>query len=163
MKTDAKRFVILFAPLAFAGCAALGIQDNSGTQLRQNLQTLNGQNWKAAVALLGRSPDSNECSAGDIPPQLQASFPNAVAMCQWSIQRGQGQRFVQTGTTTDSTLVGETQGNGWTAPIYQSNTQAVGQYQPVIYFCFIYIYSDKPYGAPDARIIGSAFEGSCGP
>lgn len=163
MKAGVKRFVILFSPLALVGCAALGFQDNSGTQLRQNLQTLNGQNWQAAVALLGRGPDSSNCSMGEIPPQLHAYYPNAAEMCQWSINRGQGQRFVQTGTTENSTLVGVTQGNGWTAPIYQNNTQAVGSYEPVNYFCFIYIYSDKPYNAPDARIIGSVFEGSCGP
>jgi hypothetical protein len=162
MKTGAKWFVILFPLLALSGCAALGFQDNSGTQLRQKLQTLNGQNWKAAVALLGRDP--NICSSGGIPPQLQAYFPNAKQMCQWDINEGQGPgRFVQTGTTTTSTAVGMTQGNGWTAPIYQNNTQAVGHYDSTYYYCNIYIYYDEMYPAPGRRIIGSVFDGSCGP
>ncbi|MGF7189000.1 hypothetical protein JOE11_002036 [Robbsia andropogonis] len=164
MKACAKGFVILVAPVVFSGCAAFGFEDNSGTQLRQNLQTLNGQDWNAAIALLGRPPDGNSCpEGGDIPPALHTYFPSASAMCQWSINRGQGQRFVQTGTKTSSTMVGMTQGNGWTAPVYQSNTEAVGTYKPVIYFCFVYIYADKSYNSRDARIIGSATDGSCGP
>lgn len=162
MEIEAKWLATPFAPLFLVGCATLGFQDNSGTQLRQKLQTLNGQNWKAAAALLGGGP--NDCSAGGIAPQLQAYFPNAKQMCQWNINRGQGpDRFVQTGTTTTPTAVGMEQGNGWSAPIYQNDTQAAGHYESTYYYCYIYIYYDKTYPDPDRRIIGSVFNGSCGP
>jgi hypothetical protein len=161
MKVDTKRFVVLFASLLLAGCTALGFEDNSGTQLRQKLQTLNGQNPKAAVALFGRQ--ENVCMTG-VPPFAKGDYPTAKQMCQWNINNGRGpDRFVQTGTTTTSTMVGMQQGNGWAAPIYQNGTQATGHYESTIKYCFVYVFYNKTYPDPDRKIIGSMYEGFCGP
>ena len=161
MKTISAWLVILFVSFLFAGCATLGFVDNSGTQLRQELQSLNGQNYKAADAMLGRGPDDCPLSILD---EQKAIFPGVKQTCWWSIYKGQGpDRFVQTGTTTTSAVVGMEQGNGWAAPVFQAETSPTGYYEDTHYSCEIIIYYDGAYPDPNRKIIGSTFSGSCGP